>query len=198
MHAGNGSQIRPRSERVNIFPCQFSLRNGVGAVVRGCLQGGTRNWTKARIPPRSGFPPAPKSRSNRRVFRLARLAAWPIAEWPVDEFGDRGGPRGLRRHLISGLRARVPVPEHGTSTSTRSKSSALGRVRMSAVIICTFFAGTSLRSSRARCGCSSTATMAARGLRSASNRVLPPGAAQQSRMRAPCPTSRATSCEASS
>ena len=36
------------------------------------------------------------------------------------------------------------------------------------------------------------------GLRSASNRVLPPGAAQQSRMREPFPTSRATSCEASS
>ena len=42
--------------------------------------------------------------------------------------------------------------------------------------------GNQLRSTRARCGCNSMATMLASGLRAARVRVFPPGAAQQSRI----------------
>ena len=68
---------------------------------------------------------------------------------------------GRSFHLISGLRASVPVPEQGTSASTRSKTSANGSCKASAVMTCTLACGALSRRIRARCGCNSAATISA-------------------------------------
>ena len=90
--------------------------------------------------------------------------------------------------------ARTPRPEHGASTSARSKPLSSSS-RTSALTTRTFVAPsrrTFSSSSRARPGCSSTAVTSPRSIV-----ALPPGAAQASRTRSPSrePTASAASCE---
>ncbi len=92
---------------------------------------------------------------------------------------------GLRRHRASGCRRKVPVPLHGTSSSTASTSATAGN-RASATTASTFFAPTRAMfcaSRGARAGLRSHA-MTTRASR-ASSSALPPGAAHRSATREP-------------
>ena len=116
----------------------------------------------------------------------------------------------VRRHRASGRRRRAPRPEHGASTSTRSKRpgghggpGAVGRDHAQRRPS----APASARATRpARCGCSSAASSPApaRPRDAASRAALPPGPAQRSSQRSsrprppPAPGASATSWEPSS
>ena len=86
------------------------------------------------------FLPARASKWSTPVFLPPRPAAWRPAESPVGAAASRPDPRGCNRHLISGLCARVPVPEQGTSASTRSKP-ALGAKSSTSELTTSTFAG---------------------------------------------------------
>ena len=81
-----------------------------------------RHLARARPRPPARSLPAPASRwSRRRAHRGARRAA----RREESLAGARPGARrssSCRRWRISGLRPSVPVPLHGTSASTRSKT----------------------------------------------------------------------------
>ena len=98
------------------------------------------------------------------------------------------------RQRRSGRRPRTPRPEHGASTSARSKPLSASS-RTSAFTTRTFVAPRRRAfssSSRARPGCTSTAVTSPRSIV-----ALPPGAAQASRTRSPSrePSASAASCE---
>ena len=103
---------------------------------------------------------------------------------------------GCARQRRSGRAASTPRPEHGASTSARSKPArSAGSARPSAWTTRTFRAPSRLTfssSSRARASFTSTATTSP-----ASIVAFPPGAAQRSSMRSPgcAPTQRPASWE---
>ena len=103
---------------------------------------------------------------------------------------------GSARQRRSGRPASTPRPEHGASTSARSKPSSSGGSAVPSASTTVTSARPILarfsRSSRARAGSISTAVTSPR-----SCPVLPPGAAQRSSTRSPScePTQRPASCE---
>ena len=89
---------------------------------------------------------------------------------------------GHSRHLISGLRASVPVPEQGASTRILSNRRAKGSLRSASSSTGLIPSLPRLRNVLRRPKCRSPATT---GAISASNLALPPGAAQTSSTQLP-------------
>ena len=65
---------------------------------------------------------------------------------------------GFSRHLISGLRARVPVPEHGASTRMRSNFAVKGSGFVASSVTTGIPSGNSIRA-RLRCRSQAMALM---------------------------------------
>ena len=84
---------------------------------------------------------------------------------------------GFSRHLISGLRASVPVPEHGASTNTESKRRLNGSRSSASIATGRTLASPKRLIRRSLCKWRSAATTVAD---SASILAFPPGAAQTS------------------
>ena len=120
----------------------------------------------------------------------ARCPAAPAAAAP-----GRSRSVGRRRQRLSGRRRSAPRPEHGASTSTRSKR-ALGPRRPGPVTRRRrrpSVARSAWATSRARCGCRSLASSRApRCVASAASRAaLPPGPAHRSSQRSSRPSTAA-------
>ncbi len=124
-------------------------------------------------------------------MRTASHAFRTIAAWTR---AIRRGPSGRNRHLASGFRRITPIPVHGASTSTLSKSPEEGvsgarerswravRIPGAPVLV------TTSRSMRSRRAETSVARISAFPPARADRCVVfPPGAAQASRIRSPGP-----------
>ena len=79
---------------------------------------------------------APVNTSSKQRVRRERAAASAARRMPTCRACKSPRSSGVSRHLISGLRASVPVPEHGTSASTRSKPPCKGSCSASALMTC--------------------------------------------------------------
>ena len=162
MHPGNGFQKAPTQQRIHILPHQFAFRLQLfqfqSAVER-------RESGLAGKSPLHHFLIFFRLQGTSGVHSLPPAATRCIAARRIASCRPCKSARSFpcNRHLISGLCARVPVPEQGTSVKTQSNPVLGAKSSTSELITSTFVAGTSCRSNRARCACSSRAIIVALG-----------------------------------